>query len=94
MRNQSLLFRVHAVQRMFAREITVQKVRSVVERGEPIEDYSAEMMEPSRLILGFQGRRPLHVVTSENHEANEITIVTAYLPSPERWDKDFKSRRS
>jgi len=53
--NPKILFRVHAVQHMFERNISAKKVRQALETGETIEDYSAEMPEPSRLILGFQG---------------------------------------
>jgi hypothetical protein len=90
----TLLFRVHAVQRIFERKISAQKVSQVLQTGETIEDYSSEMQEPSRLILGFQGKRPLHVVVSENQKTDEITIITVYIPDPGKWDKDFKSRRS
>ena len=78
---------------MFERGITAKKVRQVLESGETIEDYSAEMPEPSRLILGFQGKHPIHIVVSENSKANEITIITVYTPDLIRWNKDFKSRR-
>lgn len=88
------LFRVHAVQRLFERNISPKKVIQAVQTGEMIEDYSEEMPEPGRLILGFQGKRPFHVVTSENAETNEITIITVYLPDSDKWSKDFKSRRS
>lgn len=94
MSNSKILFRVHAVQRMFERSISAMKVRQVLERGETIEDYSAEMAEPSRLILGFQGKHPIHIVASENSKANEITIITVYVPNANRWDKNFKSRKS
>ena len=94
MSNPKTLFRVHAVQRMFERHVSVKKVSDALQTGETIEDYSSEMPEPSRLILGFQGKRPFHVVTSENPEANEITIITVYIPDPDKWNKDFKSRRS
>jgi uncharacterized protein DUF4258 len=86
-------FRVHAVQRMFERKVSVKKVSQAVQSGETIEDYSAEMTAPSRLILGFQGKRPFHVVTSENPETNETTIITVYIPDPEKWTKDSRSRR-
>ena len=56
-----IYFRVHAVQRMFERDVSVKKVLGAIETGETIEDYSSEMPEPSRLILGFQGKRPGHV---------------------------------
>jgi hypothetical protein len=92
--NPTVYFRVHAVQRMFERRISTAKVRSVLDTGETIEDYSSEMPEPSRLILGFQGKRPFHVVTSENPETNITTIITVYIPDPAKWTKDSKSRRS
>jgi len=92
--NPQIVFRVHAVQRMFERNVSVKKICQVLKSGETIEDYSAEMTEPSRLILGFQGKRAFHVVTSENPETNEITIITVYIPDPDKWNKDFKSRRS
>ncbi len=88
-----IFYRVHAVQRMFEREVSVEKVRRALETGDVIEDYSVEMPEPSRLIMGFQGRRPFHVVTSENLDADEITVVTVYLPNADKWKKDFRSRK-
>ena len=94
MNSPKVLFRVHAVQRMFERNVSAKKVSQALQSGETIEDYTAEMPEPSRLILGFQGKRPFHVVTSENPGTNEMTIITAYIPDPDKWNKDFKSRRS
>jgi len=79
---------------MFERSISAKKVQNALETGETIEDYSSEMPEPSLLILGFQGKRPFHVVTSENPETNEKTIITVYIPDPNKWNKDSKSRRS
>ena len=88
-----ILYRVHALQRMFEREISASRVRKALEADDMIEDYSIEMSEPSRLIMGFQGKRPFHVVASENPEANEITVITVYLPDADKWKKDFRSRK-
>jgi hypothetical protein len=87
----SLLFRAHAVQRMFEREISVGKVRKALETADVIEDYSSEMPEPSKLLFGGLGKRSFHVVTSENDL--QTTIITVYLPSADKWKKDFRSRR-
>ncbi|HET6823401.1 MAG TPA: DUF4258 domain-containing protein, partial [Anaerolineales bacterium] len=62
MKNPKLFFRVHAVQRMFERNISVNWLLRAIELGETIEDYSSEMTDPRRLMLGFQGKRPFHVV--------------------------------
>ena len=78
---------------MFEREVSVKKVLGAIETGETIEDYSSEMPEPSRLIMGFQGKRPFHVVVSENPEADETTVITVYVPDPNKWKKDSRSRR-
>lgn len=86
-------YRVHAVQRMFERSVFAKKVSQALVSGEIIEDYSPEMPEPSRLILGFQGTRPFHVVASENPVIGEITVITVYIPDPGKWNKDFRSRR-
>ena len=88
-----IFYRAHAVQRMFERDISARKVRRALEAEDVIEDYSAEMPAPSRLILGFQGKRSFHIVTSENAEKNEITVITVYLPDSARWKKDLRSRK-
>ena len=93
MSNPPIIFRVHAVQRMFERRVSVRNVSQALQAGETIDDYSAEMPEPSRLILGFQGKRPFHVVTSENPKTKEVTIITVYIPEPGKWDKDFRRRK-
>jgi len=75
---------------MFQRKISPKSVRRALDSGQAIEDYSAEMPDPSRLILGFLGKQPFHVVTSENPRAT--TIITVYLPDPDRWKKGFMKR--
>jgi len=77
---------------MFERKISIENIRNIIESGDVIEDYSLEMPEPSRLILGYQGRKPVHIVVSENKTANEIIIITVYSPDPTRWNKDHRSR--
>ncbi|MBN2117613.1 MAG: DUF4258 domain-containing protein [Anaerolineales bacterium] len=79
---------------MFERKVSVRNVSQALRSGVTVEDYSSEMPEPGRLILGFQGKRPFHMVISENPQANEVIIVTVYIPDPHKWDKNFKGRRS
>jgi len=90
--DSNFIYRVHAVQRMFERNISARRIHQVFESGETIEDYSDDMSSPSRLILGWEGKRPTHLVVSEN--GNAAVIITVYSPEPELWTKDFKKRRS
>jgi len=87
-----LTFRVHALERVFERRITVEDVRSVVTDGEMIQNYPEDKPYPSRLVLGWRGNRPLHVVVAEDSEAGILIVVTAYEPDPIQWDSGFKRK--
>ena len=91
---RSLVYRVHAIQRMFGRRITEQEVRDVLDKGAVIEDYPNDTPYPSRLLLGWSGPRPLHVVTAENAADGETIVITVYEPEPARWDATFRRRRT
>ena len=91
---QRLVFRVHAIHRMFQRGVTVDDVRNVLATGETIENYPDDTPYPSRLVLGRVESRPLHVVIAENTPMREIIVVTIYEPDPDRWDSDFRRRRA
>lgn len=88
-----LIFRVHALQRMFERGISEADVRDVLEHGEAIESYPDDAPYPSRLILGFYGDRPLHVLASDDPDVQATVIVTVYEPDRIRWDASFRRRR-
>ena len=88
-----IIFRVHAIQRMFERGITDDEVRAVLSGGEMIEDYPTDTPYPSRLLLGWRGIRPLHVVAADNAADNETIVITVYEPDPRQWEADFRRRR-
>jgi hypothetical protein len=59
-----IVYRVHAIRRMFERAISEANVRETLTSGETIEDYPAEAPYPSRLMFGRTGGFPLHVVAA------------------------------
>ena len=87
-----LVFRVHAIQRMFQRQISEAAVREILTNGETIETYPDDTPYPSRLVLGWLGSRPLHVVVADDAEAQETIVVTVYEPDPEQWETGFRRR--
>ena len=93
MNSHPLVFRIHAVQRMFERRISEESVRQVLQSGEMIEDYSDEMPRPGGLMLGKRGNRPLHVVMTENERDNELIVITVYEPKLSHWKPGFKNRK-
>ena len=88
-----LVFRVHALLRMFERRISTDDVKAVIGSGETIEDYPDDRPYPSRLVLGWRGARPLHVIVADNLSENELIVITAYEPDPELWEADFRRRK-
>ncbi len=90
---ERVVFRVHALQRMFQRSMSAADVQKVLATGKTIERYPADRPYPSRLVLGWLGARPLHVVAAENTAPRETIIVTVYEPDPSRWEPGFERRR-
>lgn len=89
-----LVFSVHALQRMFERQLGVEDVEAVIESGEMIEDYPNDKPYPSWLVLAWRGARPVHVVVAHNLRDNELIVITVYEPDPELWETDFRRRRT
>jgi hypothetical protein len=77
---------------MIERGINVEDVRSVMENGEVIEEYKADV-PPRYLMLGWIGNRPLHVVAEDDPLTQETTVVTAYEPDSKLWKFGFSERR-
>ena len=77
---------------MFERRITVEDVQAAVTDGEVIQNYPEDKPYPSRLVLGWRGTRPLHVVVAEDSEEGILIVVTAYEPDPIQWDSGFRRK--
>jgi len=88
-----LVFRIHALQRMFKRRISDADVRHVLVTGKTIEAYPGAKPFPSRLLLGWRGPRPIHVVVADNALQQETIVITVYEPDLTEWDPGFEKRR-
>jgi len=92
-RKKKYLYLPHAIRQMSRpdRMITTAEVRSVIENGQIIEDYPDDPRGHSCLILGKgDNKRPIHIVCS--HKDAFLAIITAYIPEPDEWSKDYKVR--
>lgn len=93
MKSTPIIFRIHAIQRMFERRISVGNVRQVLETGEMIEDYSDDMPAPGGLMSAKGGQLPLHVVMAENLPTDELVVITVYQPDSTQWKPGFRNRK-
>ena len=88
-----LEFRLHAVERMFEREISVADVEEIIRSGKVIEDYPHDAPYPSCLMLGVVRGRSLHVVVAKDEEFKRAIVVTVYQPDAEQWEPGFERRK-
>jgi ribosomal protein S26 len=87
-----VVFSGHAVQRMFARGLNEADILQVIRQGEIIESYPHDTPYPSKLLLGVSRGVIIHAVVARRDDRRCI-VVTAYVPDPQRWNTDFKTRR-
>lgn len=78
---------------MFAREISRDSVHRAVVAGEVIQSYPEDVPYPSRLILWFEGKRPIHVVAADVSDAGKTVITTVNESNSQKWSEDYRKRR-
>jgi hypothetical protein len=61
--------------------------------GERIRDYTEDRPFPSALFLEYFGGRPLHVVASCDQKSKRAFIITAYEPSLEVFEPDYRTKK-
>lgn len=89
-----VLFLPHALNQMNAPErmISTQEVRTVIFAGTLVEDYPEDARGHSCLVLGWgEEDRPIHVVCAP--KLGYLAVITAYLPSPRQWERDWQTRK-
>jgi uncharacterized protein DUF4258 len=90
---RDLLYRIHARQSMFTRSISDECVEHIIGHGEVIEDYPDAFPFPAKLLLGWCGDRPIHVVAAEDNRKHLVIVITTYEPTLSKWESDMKTRR-
>ncbi len=91
--HRSLVYRMHAAKRMLQRGIKSTDIEVVAESGEVIETYPEDTPFASRLVLGYAGGKPLHVVLADEPGSDRTYVITAYSPDPTQWSDDFRRRK-
>ncbi len=83
-----IIYRIHAIQRMFERDISEETIENIIRNGNIIEEYNNDKPYPSYLILGFVKEKPIHIVYAEN--ADQIIIITTYIPESTKWENNYQ----
>ena len=90
---KKILFLTHALNQMNSPERLISKdeVRDVIESGRIVEDYPDDLRGHSYLVSSeTREGRIIPVVCSPRDDY--LAIITAYIPDPDKWEDDFKTR--
>ncbi|MDZ7720010.1 MAG: DUF4258 domain-containing protein [Balneolaceae bacterium] len=72
MKCKEIIYSEHAITQMFARTIKKPDVEIVIDTGEEIETYPDDRPLPSKLLLGFVGERPIHIVVAYDENEKDV----------------------
>lgn len=87
-----VVYSKHFIDRCRQRNIMLNDTENAILTGEIIEKYLDDSPFPSCLILGVSlADEKLHVVCAIGD--NHLYMITAYRPSLDKWQSDFKTRR-
>ncbi|EMB45256.1 MULTISPECIES: DUF4258 domain-containing protein [Treponema] len=87
------LFSGHVFKRMAERVFSPDTIKNIIKNGVIIKEYPDDTPYPSRLILGYDGNRPIHVVSAYDQNDDIEYIITVYEPNTQLWTSDFTKRR-
>ena len=90
-RDNKIKWTIHALKRIRERKILPDTVIDAVLSGNIVEQYKNDKYYPSCLIFNEDYTEPLHAVVSTDNV--NISIITAYVPTPDDWESDFKTRK-
>ena len=91
--DDNLFLTQHALKRMLERNISYENVKNIILNGEIIEQYPDDYPNPSCLIFGIVDNvRNLHIVIGVCDD--KLWVITAYEPTTDKWNDDFKTRRN
>ena len=79
--------------RLRERHIPRRPIIEAVSTFEIIESYPDDKYLPSYLVYFKYQETAYHALFAVDVENTNVRIVTAYRPSPERWEEDFRRRK-
>ena len=90
-RNCQIKWTLHALKRIRQRKIKSKEVIHAILNGEIIQKRQNDRTYPSYLIFNSDCLYPLHIVVGMDIDL--LYIITAYIPTLNDWEDDYKTRR-
>ena len=91
---RKIFWTYHVNMRMAERYIPRDIILASVDRYEIIETYPDDKYLSSCLVYACHEDMILHILFALDRETDTVRIITAYKPSPDKWEGDGKTRRT
>ena len=91
-KSRRILWTYHVTMRMADRAITRRTVLDAVQSYEVLEMYPDDKYMPSCLLRGELNEMFFHIACAFDVENDNVRIISAYRPSPEKWDAEGRRR--
>ena len=88
-----ILWTYHVNMRLKDRFIPRDVIIAAVDTFEIIESYPQDKYMPSYLLCAEHNDIMFHLLVALDTENGNVRIITAYRPSPGKWDAEGKKRR-
>ena len=83
----------HTLIRLAERNISQDAILEVILKGEVIENYPEDQPFSSCLIFKMIENKPFHAVVSLDDQNQKAYIITAYEPTLDKFESNFRIRR-
>jgi hypothetical protein len=93
--NEKISWSLHAVKKLRVEGLRKRDIEYALKECIIVEDYAMEGRPlPGCLILGFINSNPVHAVIGIDRDFDRVFVITVYKPSSERWENDWKARKT
>jgi hypothetical protein len=92
-RERKVLWTYHVNMRLRGRFISRESIVDSWAKYEIVEEYPTDKYLPSYLVCSEYQGQVIHVLFAVDVEGDNARVVTAYHPSTDEWEDDFKRRR-
>ncbi|MBN1509513.1 MAG: DUF4258 domain-containing protein [Sedimentisphaerales bacterium] len=92
-RHRRIRWTYHINMRLQGRFISREVILGSTHSYEIIEEYPDDKYLPSYLVYAEHAGEVFHIHIATDVAGNGVVIVTAYRPSPDRWEADLRTRR-
>lgn len=90
---KKILWTYHVNMRLGQRPLSREIILRAAHSYEIIEEYPKDKYLPSYPIRAEHGQLVFHVQIAADMIMENVRIVTAYIPEPSQWERDFRRRR-